>query len=189
MMNEKVPTKKHIRDYCRNALTKGWLTEEEHDDINEWLPFHPDYQPHWNLCRHGAPNQQGGYGLCVFGDGKHWLTSYYNLGASAEAATRQRLNTACRQAVRSSRDQVLAGCPDGWEADHANPGGFKAIVAAFVSECGMPCVEYCEERGGWSLRPAQAALFREYHDARVKWQVLSPEEHRRITTERGRLPR
>ena len=177
-------TQKHIRDYCRSALAKGYLADEEHAQVSAWLPLHPDYEPHWKLCQHGQPNQQGGYGLCVFGDDKHWLTSYHNLKAGQESVERKRLMTACRQAVRPSRDAFLAAHPLGCVADHANPGGFEAIVEAFVADHGAPTVEYLD--GDWRLDPARELLFREYHDARVEWQSLSPEDHRRATRDRHR---
>ena len=75
--------------------------------------------------------------MCVYGDGQHWLTSYYALNSSQEAYERRCLETACRNAIRSSRDEFLANHP-GLEADHANPGGFKAILQAFISKHGTP---------------------------------------------------
>ena len=90
-MTDGTPTLKYIRDYCRTALAKGHLTEEEHAQIDEWLSLHPDYEPHWELCCHGKPNQQGTYGLCVFGEGVPWLISYYNIKAEPETVARNRL--------------------------------------------------------------------------------------------------
>ena len=182
-MVEKLPTKKYMTDYIRAALKKGCLTDAEHSQIAEWLPLHPDYRPHWVLCRHGKRNQQGGYGMCVYGDGKHWLTSYLALNIDHKAYERRCLETACRNALRPSRDKFLASHP-GCVADHANPGGFKAILDAFIAENGMPSVEYSKERNEWSLSPDHAAMFRRFHDARVQWQALSPEEHRKVTKER-----
>ena len=127
--------------------------------------------------------------MCVFGDGVHWLTSYYNCKAKSETVTRNRLEAVCRRAIRPSRDTFLVDHPDGWEADHANPGGFKAILAAFVSSWGTPVVEYSQELDGWSLDPETAATFREYHDEQVEWQALSPEEHRRVTAELRQVPK
>ena len=184
-MADKLPTQKHMRGYIRAALKKGCLTEAEHAQIAEWLPLHPDYQPHWVLCEHGKCNQQGGYGMCVYGDGQHWLTSYYALNSSPEAYERRCLETACRNAIRPSRDKFLADHP-GCEADHANQGGFKAILEAFISKHGTPTVAYSTERKEWSLSPDKATMFRKFHDAMVKWQELSPEEHRRVTKERQR---
>ena len=62
-MVDKLPTQKYVQAYIKAALEKGCLTETEHSQITEWLPLHPDYQPHWVLCRHGKRNQQGGYGM------------------------------------------------------------------------------------------------------------------------------
>ena len=56
-MTDGTPTLKYVRDYCRTALAKGHLTEEEHAQIDEWLSLHPDYEPHWELCYHGKSNQ------------------------------------------------------------------------------------------------------------------------------------
>ena len=185
-MTDKIPTQKHIRDYTRAALEKGYLTDEEHTQISEWLPLHPDYESHWILCRHGKPNPQGTYGLCVFGDGQHWLTSYYQLKSSREAYDLRCLETACRNAIRPSRDRFLAGNPLGLIADHANPGGFKAILDEFMIEHGKPPTEYMPDYGH-VLNHADATKFREFHDARVVWLLLSPEEHRRLTRERTAL--
>lgn len=136
-MAGKPPTQNHMREYIRTALKKDCLTDEEHSQIAQWLPLHPGYQPHWVLGKHGKRNQQGGYGVCVYGDGQHWLTSCYALNSSQEAYQCRCLETACRNAIRSSRDEFLANHP-GLEADHANPGGFKAILQAFISKHGTP---------------------------------------------------
>ena len=184
-MADKLPSRTHMRDYIRAALEKGCLTEAEHAQISEWLPAHPDYEPHWELCRHGKRNQQGTYGMCVYGEGQHWLTSYYAIKSNPEAYARRCLESACRNAIRPSRDAFLADHP-GLLADHANPGGFKSILEEFISEHGTPTVEYSTERKEWSLRPDEATKFRKFHDARVEWQALSPEAHKRVTQERRR---
>ena len=183
-MRNNTPTQQQIQDYCRNAYEKGFLTEEEHARISEWLPLHAEWEPHWQLCWHGKANQQGGYGMCVFGDERHWPTSYYKLKSSPEAIQRRNLYAALRNAIRLDRDQHLADYPDGLEADHANPGGFKAIVDSFLSKHGTPQVEYNPERGDFVLDKDTESKFRQHHAQRVVWQALPPDEHKRITDER-----
>ena len=185
-MRNNSPTQQQIRDYCREAYKTGCLTNETHAQISEWLPLHPDWEPHWQLCLHGLPNQQGQYGMCVFGDGQHWATSYYKLKSTPKAAQRRNLYAALRNAIRPDRDQFLADKPDGFQADHANPGGFKAIVDAFLSKHGMPQIEYNPERAEYALDQNTEAKFRQHHNKMVVWQALSPEEHKRITGERKR---
>ena len=183
-MRNNTPTQKEIRDYCREAYKDGCLTEQEYAQISEWLPFHPDWEPHWQLCWHGKPNQQGGYGMCVFGDGQHWPTSYYKLKSSPEAARRRNLYAAFRNAIRPDRDQFLAKYPDGYQADHANTGGFKAIVDAFLSEHAEVHAEYDAERGEYMLNQDIENEFRQHHNEMVCWKALTPAEHQRITNER-----
>ena len=177
-------TQNHIKEYCKTALAKGYLSMEEHVQISEWLPSHLLYEAHWELCYHVRTDRAGRRGLCVFGDGKHWPASYLKFKVNPEAVKRQNLMQACRRAIEPSRNAFMADYPEGWEADHANPGGFKAIMDGFVSDYGMPNVEYSLECCGWCLDPETAAAFREYHDERVEWRALTPEEHRQITQER-----
>ena len=119
----------------------------------------------------------------MYGDGNHWLTSYLKIKVSQEMNEHRCLVNACRNAIRPSRDQFLANHP-GCVADHANPGGFKAILDAFITDNGMPSVEYSQERDEWSLSLDHAAMFRTFHDAQVEWKALSPAEHRKVTTQR-----
>ena len=185
-MVNKLPRQRHIQGYIRAALEKGHLNEEEHSQIAEWLPLHPDYQPHWELCYHGHPNQQGGYGMCVYGDGRCWLTSYTKLKSSVDAYKRACVDTACRNAVRPSRDRFLADHTLGLVADHANRGGFKAIVDAFITHHGDPSVTYSRARKSYFFAPDIETMFREFHDSLVEWQAVTPEKHRKITAERKR---
>ena len=180
----KIPTKKYMGDYCRSAFVKGYLTDEEHAKIDEWLPLHPEYEPHWILCTHTVPNQQRANGMCVFGDRDHWNTSYLKFNQPSGSNLRGRVMVACRNAIVPSRDNFLADYPSGYVGDHANPGGFVAIVDSFCAEYGMPSPKPWKNGGGHYLEPDAVTKFREYHDTRVEWEAFTPEEHRKVTKSR-----
>ena len=72
------------------------------------LPLHAEYEPHWILCTHTVPNQQRANGMCVFGDGDHWNTSYLKFNQPSGSNLRGRVMVACRNAIVPSRDNFLA---------------------------------------------------------------------------------
>ena len=125
--------------------------------------------------------------MCVFGDGKHWNNSYLKFNQPSDSNLRGRVMAACRNAIRPSKDKFIAACPPGLEADHANPGGFVAIVDGFCAEYGMPMPKPWKNGGGHYLDPGTEAKFREYHDAKAVWWALTPAEHKKVTKSRKEM--
>ncbi len=175
------PSKKYRADYCRNAVEKGYLTDDEHQQILTWLMYNPGWKDAPVLHKHTFfPNQQGKHGLCGLVDGICTNISYTKWYNDEEAYLRNQRSDAFRNAIRPSREKFLeeGRYPSNYEAHHANDGGFKAITDAFEADHRVPTPTPTEGGGGWDFDIDTAAKFREYHDGQVVWQALPPNEHK-----------
>ncbi len=175
-----------MRNYCRTALEKGYLNEDEHAQIADWLPLHPDYKPSWRLCFCADVGNNGRPCLRVWGDGQYWATSYYKLGVGKETATHKTRIDSYRAAIRPSRDAFKAGQIPGYDADHANPGGFDRILREYAETYGLQDPAYDQAKREYLLPLEEAERFRDFHDQRVEWQAIPPEEHQTLTRKRNR---
>lgn len=176
--------------YCRSLLSRGDtpLTGEEHGRVSLLMAYHPDYKESWQLCHHLVLNGEW-YSFCVFGDDRHWPTSYHNFFRRPKAAENDRREVAYRHAIKCQIDAYKAAHGGTGEVDH-QPPEFAVLIEEFERVLGYaPTPTYDVTTGNWELPEVVKEEWQMFHLDNARLKLVSPDEHKAVTAERRRQMR
>ena len=171
--------------YCQSLLQRGdeLLTDEEHYRVSLLMKHHPDYREHWLLCHHVSLNGQY-YSFCVFGDGKHWPTSYLKCFMKKPTANSRSLEAAYRNAIRHQKEAFKASHGGIGDVDH-KPPEFSELIVRFEKELGYrPSPVYDELSNTWILPGDVNEKWQQFHQKYARLRLVSHSQHKQITAER-----
>ena len=171
--------------YCESLLQRGCepLTDEEHRRVSLLMKHHPDYSEDWQLCHHTVLNGQY-YSLCVFGEEKHWPTSYRKFFMAEQTSNNLNLSAAYRHAIRCQIEAYRASHGGIGEVDH-KPPGFSKLTKQFEQELGCkPTPVYDTTQGDWILPEGIIGMWQQFHREHACLQLLPHNQHKELTDER-----